>query len=450
VVKLRTSITFLTVLLCIGAAAEEAPKTEEPPSTVLLKAIKAEAASLEKDASDDQAKAAIAKLQAAFDAFSTKPTDDQFAFKLDEVSAGIGERKNSGKLKVAVAALETALVKFKGDPDAAELKSLAGRLGDGLAGIADDAEINATIDALVAQLAVYQGKGGLTFLQKQAGLFAVWLNETPGSLATKVSDITKVLELPANITKKFRQTQPLETAKSLDVALRAVVTREEGQYAPPLENPEFAKVISELSTALKGAVSNKYPIVRFNAAADEIIEVVGEPAGNASAKDKKTVETNREWLQNNPDSLAKAEAAIAALKKLEGGFRPQVHIIEATYGDTGGKWSGSRYCDATLAMREKCERQAKCELPASYQTALCGFDPIPRADDRIRGVAVQFACFAGGDPLWDSLARAPTISPTDGGDLSDLDHFESHLVILRGAGMTIRCPFEGSGLVVTK
>jgi hypothetical protein len=449
---LRNALSVCALLICVSLYSGGVANSQDnpAPAAILLKAIKAEVEKLEKtDAGADQPKASIGKLQAAFDAFNKKPTNDELAAELDKLAADLAGRKYDGKLKAAVVGFEAALNTFKGDPDAAESTALAVRLAVGLARNPDEAGLKASIVTLADKIANYQGKGTSPFLQKQAELFISLLDATPGSLTANSADTAKVMDLPRKIAGTFRQTQPVETAKALAAALSAVVKAEAG-YVPPLGDPEFATAINDLSDTLKAQVSNKFPIARFNAAAEEINAVVGEPAGTAGAEAKKLVETNREWLQNSPDSLAKAEAAMAALKTLQGGFRPMVHIIEATYGDTSSRADRSRHCDATLAMRNQCERLDKCELPTGYETSLCGFDPIPRADERIRGVEVRFGCFVGGDEVWDGLARTPLTSPTDSGDLSDPDHFESHLVILRGTGMTIRCPFEGSGLVIPK
>jgi hypothetical protein len=93
-------------------------------------------------------------------------------------------------------------------------------------------------------------------------------------------------------------------------------------------------------------------------------------------------------------------------------------------------------------MVTRCERRDACTLEATYKTSLCGFDPIPAAEDRTRGVAVRFSCYTGGDPLWDKLASHPLEDPFDLSDLTDLDNPATSTTVLRGTLMELRCPFD--------
>jgi hypothetical protein len=60
-----------------------------------------------------------------------------------------------------------------------------------------------------------------------------------------------------------------------------------------------------------------------------------------------------------------------------------------------------------------CERHADCTMPASSDTALCGFDPIPYADPAIRKLWVKYRCVSGGDDVWSELLLDPKMPAGD-------------------------------------
>jgi hypothetical protein len=86
----------------------------------------------------------------------------------------------------------------------------------------------------------------------------------------------------------------------------------------------------------------------------------------------------------------------ALLTYLQKNNDPKVDILYAAYGDLRAPRSagreGRRVCDATFAMQKHCQNQTSCKLPPNAKTALCGYDPVPYADDRNKGARVHFRC----------------------------------------------------------
>jgi hypothetical protein len=76
---------------------------------------------------------------------------------------------------------------------------------------------------------------------------------------------------------------------------------------------------------------------------------------------------------------------------------------------------GYRFCSATRAVRALCQTTKQCftpppsgagsdpkaDIPADVSGAnLCGYEPAPFADPRVRGLIVRYRCLAPKDPRW--------------------------------------------------
>jgi hypothetical protein len=134
----------------------------------------------------------------------------------------------------------------------------------------------------------------------------------------------------------------------------------------------------------------------------------------------------------------------AALQTIVGSSDLRVHIISAAYGDrfllesfvkTGKPQSPgarSRWCNATAALRTKCERKSACT--AGPLVSLCGFDPAEFTEPRYKGVIVNYACIRDSDAgYWTqptanvSAYDAVTFSRRRAGDIVFLGSPEAQL-----------------------
>jgi hypothetical protein len=92
------------------------------------------------------------------------------------------------------------------------------------------------------------------------------------------------------------------------------------------------------------------------------------------------------------------------IQKIIGSNDLKLHIVAAAYGEraeldhfvSGGRTHragrADRWCNATAAMRTKCERKARCESLGAMSTFMCGYDPAEFVSPRYKGVLVQYRC----------------------------------------------------------
>ena len=97
-----------------------------------------------------------------------------------------------------------------------------------------------------------------------------------------------------------------------------------------------------------------------------------------------------------------------------------VHIVTAIYGDrrviaqvlARGKpvvpGSLDRWCNATAAMRTRCENKASCTAPDNPTTGLCGYDPVPFVSPRYKTIVVFYRCLDSNVPdNWSGVLANP-------------------------------------------
>lgn len=124
-------------------------------------------------------------------------------------------------------------------------------------------------------------------------------------------------------------------------------------------------------------------------------------------------------------------AEIANLKLSDVGL--VVRVREAKLGDTYPRYYiANRWCDATAYMRAHCDRQPKCDLGASYQTDVCGYNPAPSAEPRHRGLYVIYECVRNLEANF-----AGDYDPTPPAGQARLQRPVNDYVVLRGGGSLI-------------
>ena len=121
------------------------------------------------------------------------------------------------------------------------------------------------------------------------------------------------------------------------------------------------------------------------------------------------------------------------LQKIIGQSDYRVHIVAAAYGDraeldhfvSGGRnhraGRADRWCNATAAMRTKCERKSKCDSLGVMSSVMCGYDPAEFVSPRYKGVLVQYQCIRNSNasfwlvPPLNASAADPVRFTPDGG-----------------------------------
>lgn len=396
------------------------------------------------------AKAADA-LKQALAIYRAEPTPKEMIEESNNLAAWLKAYKDDAPpgLVVALNGLAQAIASYRAVPGADEVRDRMNELGVWLASgrvpASTDTTIAPALAGLVQSVATYRGLGTADFVENASADLKGWISPTNWGPNDKLE---KVLGLAEAIMTKMRVVNPDKAAESFDRMAKIMVGTEvkDAVYRPPFERVTYATEMESALKALNDPVAKARPADWFATQGDEIKELLG---GDTDAEIAAT-ESRRALLQNDAKVMASAKAAKATIELLQGGYRPQVHIIDALYGDLPTGPFSRRVCDATRSMVTACERKDKCNLPPDYVTSLCGFDPIPSADDRTRRVAVHYACFSGGDAVWDRLATHPLEDPFDFSDLSKFDNPANRFAELRGVKMELRCPADILAPTVTK
>lgn len=355
----------------------------------------------------------------------------------EAIDRGI-QAKQPTAIDKAVTSARNALGEYP-SPTAEEINSLAAALAARVnAYSGDKASVQASITLLEDAIAASQGVRNVAFVADRADKVRTWV---AGADWQQGSSMRQFADLSEQLFRTMRVIDPVSAATALSKAAELVATKPTDDFRFPLEMPAVQSQFVAARKLLDDKVRSADPsiwLVAVGAAADELL--VDQTRDTADIKQGRAATIKR--LQNIPEAMAAAVKAKAALEKLGDGFRPMLHVIQAYYGDIYQGGNPRRNCDATETMISRCEREQSCSLPEDYRTSLCGYDPIPAADDRTRGVAVSFSCQVGGDDVWDELARYRTIDPDNGSDLTSYTNPARRSALIRGAKMEIRCPTD--------
>jgi hypothetical protein len=297
--------------------------------------------------------------------------------------------------------------------------------------------LKTTLDGLVDDLAPLRGKDSIAFLEQEATRLTALYGSTTTIDNLKAEPHRNLIKAAID---RLRHISPDTAAASLGDVVMSVATKVPDRYEPPWAESKFATAIgaaaASLDTEYKAHLWVKYFTDRANGISGSLLFTA-----SASAEDKRKAEFARAQLVAEPDAMTAAAKLKTAVEALAGGYRPAIHIMAAGFGDIQASEGSPRLCDATLGLRTACQRKTDCKLPANYETTLCGYDPVPAAEDRIKAVTVFYACFAGGDPVWDELAQRPGRDPVDGTPLTE-NHPAVSRAVMRKTVNELRCPSE--------
>ncbi|GLQ78857.1 hypothetical protein GCM10007881_23730 [Mesorhizobium huakuii] len=430
-----------------AARATEPPPTA--PSAVadrkdqFLTAVKAAQEALAKAVQgNDLAAAEIAARQVrdALAAYDGEPTKDEIVTRSKDLGDQLGKYRGDVDQGVldALSGLAHQIALYRAEPTAAELVTRIDDLSawlDAYKGTAGGAVATA-VDKLVASIAIYRGIGRPDLIAKASTELSAWIGKT-NWLAD--DDASAMLGLSETIIQKARLFDPDDAATSFKNMAAAMTAAEGTQskpspFRPPLERSVYTLQMKQAWAPLDAQVRAVSPVAWFAAQTKAITDLIGDT--DAASLPMRTL------LQNDAEAMKAAGAAKDSIVLLQGGYRPQIHIIDALYGDLPTGRNSKRVCNATRGMVARCERLGSCTLDPNYKTGLCGYDPIPAADERTRAVAVQYSCFTGGDDIWDQLASHPLEDPFNFSDISNLSNPATSVTILRGTVMELRCPFD--------
>lgn len=114
-----------------------------------------------------------------------------------------------------------------------------------------------------------------------------------------------------------------------------------------------------------------------------------------------------------------------------------INVVAAAFGDLEvldrdppydpATLSGPRFCNAVRAIRTECQGQKSCLDPSGpvdpakpkperltiSADNLCGFDPLPYAARRVKGLVVAYQCINAEQPVWQRLELEPGLYLTE-------------------------------------
>lgn len=317
---------------------------------------------------------------------------------------------------------------FAADPT--QLKSQIDKLVEALgdAAAAKDADVQKSLLGLLKKIdgTTCNDKTGPNASCKLDQLVAL----APGAIAAFKSDGVEMSDeqmtaLHANLDRLLATVPPkddLGLTLSLTLAT-TIVSSPKTVVAPDV----VLKSMSELITALHGDIAAAKP------------------------------ELTKEAIDSATTSVASISNNLGLILKAVGANNGLIHVVGAWYGDLavireklrkGGPLyaTTSRYCSATDAIRTRCERKAQCLEPvepaSSGSTAstadgatseiegaqLCGYEPAPFAEARLKGLVIRYDCVSPNDRIW---MAAPRLDERIGG--------ASQVVLRKGVLADIRC-----------
>jgi hypothetical protein len=370
-----------------------------------------------------------------------KQLRDALSSNASAIDHGI-ETKRAEVIAQAVAATQSALATYNA-PSSDEINALADALARRLSSYSGDkASIRAKLDLMEAAIATHENPRDPKFIGERAEKLKTWIDAAEWK---QTSSIAQLSSLSEQLFKTMRAIDPTAAAAALSKGADLLTAKGTDSFRPPAELLTFRDQMFATRTTLDGKLRVYDParwLVDTSGSFDDLL--MDKAADSDPVKQQRA--SLRQTLRNAQDAMAGVAKVRSAIDKLSEGYRPLLHVVQALYGDIYQGNNRYRNCDATQAMVARCERMASCKLPDNYKTSLCGFDPIPAADDRARGVAIVYSCNIGGDSLWDDLSRFPTIDPGNGSDLSSVRNPARRYSLLRGTEMDIRCPPNVAGV----
>ncbi|MER9190937.1 hypothetical protein [Mesorhizobium australicum] len=401
---------------------------------------------------NDAAEAAKAadELNQALTIYRAEPTASEIKQESDKLAAWLKIYRTDAtpELIEALRGVVQAVSSYRSAPSADEIIDRMDQLGAWLtsssAPPSTNDEIAKALSGFVKNIAIYRGLGKPDFIKAASVELSGWIGSTNWTVDSNVDDL---LRLSQTIIEKVRLFKADAAAASFSNTATAITGMDaESPFRAPWQRLSYSTSIKEAWTRLNGQVAAAFPVEWFTQQGKKIKALLG---GDKEADIAATLPA-RTLVQNNSQAMDAAKATKDTVELLQGGYRPLVHIVDALYGDLPTGRYSRRVCNATRGMVTACERRDKCDLPPDYVTSLCGFDPIPSADDRTRAVAVQYSCFTGGDAVWDRLATHPLEDPFEFSDLTKPGNPATSFAILRGPKMELRCPFDAMAPAVTK
>lgn len=190
-----------------------------------------------------------------------------------------------------------------------------------------------------------------------------------------------------------------------------ILVNDEANYRARLLDVSVQQSLSEVSNLIDTKLVT-VPETLFTNKANQLTSLIFTAASSTDAI-KEQIALNRKRIITAPAAMAARDALIKALTDLNDSLGKRIHIESAMYGDMGKGASSKRRCDATKAIRTECQGKNSCSVTTELKSAvnLCGFDPIPLAENKTKKLAIGYFCIETDKAGWDSLALYPDRDP---------------------------------------
>ncbi len=376
-----------------------------------------------------------------------EPSPKQINDKIDELTALI-EKFDGDKDAVAqkVSDLRTALLKnLLGQPTdfdwlVANIGDLTGKINavkkpEDLASKDLLEKVRALQDALVERVEFHwptqTADRIINLLEKY--------EKSPWDAVKDNPELQKKMRDALDKIKDILKRQPAKAFGSYSAAMQVLLADD---LRPQIQSSSQARAAAQALIKLLDKIDDdKFVQDRFANYLDAIAALVGDDANLVRIKNllKKDAQGKPSKIR---DQLNKVYSALAEPEPED----QKIHILRAWMGDLARHPRPGRRCVATNAVRARCEKELKCTLLASAAPndaeinpiQLCGFDPVPFAEQRQKGVAVWFTCIRGGQKDWDYVAENPGNHPVR---KTPWQETEVNFAILQSASMQLRCPY---------
>lgn len=240
--------------------------------------------------------------------------------------------------------------------------------------------------------------------------FALIVALTISTVANAADSITadQIKEFTAKLQELKKQSTPIDpkVTEALD-QLNTVIDQPAVAEIAPLQ--KAAQILIEALPRLganhaaigeKGALRKPLDDAR---AAIEITERISEPL-RLEARAVRLKDALAAFKEASKPPLADALVALKTSISEKVNLTFGIHVVRARVGDLRFLSDRRRTCDATGYFRGRCNKETSCQLiSADTIDGICGYEPAPFAEDRNRGMAIEYICVTETEGGWQKL-----------------------------------------------